>query len=261
MTNENKTKETYIGADPSAEPGEIPEAEGDAAHQNHRRRQRRKAYPWPGALDATRQLELLLFETMPRCDTYDTAKELLERCGGVKNFVDGTPEALAAMEALGEHTAVYLEALSLLCRRYEDELLHGPREFPSLYAARQWLRYAAWPSSEPVITVLMLDSSLKVLLLKQYSAENTPLKSLAAELSGAVMTLLPSYLYFTFTHPKSFLAPTREEYDLLRSLSDACLHTKAYLAEAMVINGDGVRFLSASPLFPAGTFLPFPEES
>ena len=261
MTKEEKTKETDIGIDMPTEPGDVPEKEEEAAHRDHRRRLRRKAYPWPGALDATRQMELLLFETMPRCDTYDTAKELLKRCGGVKNFVDGTPEALAAMAALGEHTAVYLEALSLLCRRYEDEMLHGPREFPSLYAARQWMRYATWPSSEPVVTVLMLDTSLKVILLKQYNEENNPLKNLAAELSGIVMTLLPSYIYFTFTHPKSFLAPSREEYDLLLALSDACLHTEAYLAEAMVINGDGVRFLSASPLFPAGTFLQFPDES
>ena len=241
--------------EPAADPADAEETE--ETHKNHRRRLRRRASPWPGALDSQRLMELMLFEPMPRCDTSDTAKEFLEKCGGMAGFVDGTPEALQAMAELGESTAVYLEALSLLCRRYEDEELNGPREFPSLIYARQWLRHASWPSPTPCVTVLMLDASLKVHFLKTYDPEADSLAALARSLSAYVSTLQSSYLYLSFSHPKGVLAPSRAEVELLRTLSDACLHTDTFLAEAMIVNADGVRFLSATPLFPAGTFLQF----
>lgn len=240
---------------PAEDPADAEETE--EVHKSHRRRLRRRAFPWPGALDSRRLMELMLFEPMPRCDTNDIAKEFLENCGGMAGFVDGTPEALQAMAALGEHTAVYLEALSLLCRRYEDEEQNGPREFPSLTYARQWILYSSWPTALPCLTVLMLDADLKVRFLQKYDPETESLAALARSLSAYASTLQSSYLYLAFAHPKGFLAPSRQEVEMLRTLSDACLHTETYLAEALIVNADGVRFLSASPLFPPGTFLQF----
>ena len=240
--------------------GSLQETEDEGKGLHHRSRLRKRALPWPGALDDARLMELMLFEALPRCDTYDMAKDLLEQCGGIFGFIEGGEETEAAVAALGEHTAVYLQVLRELCRRYEAELPMLPEEFPSLHETRRWLRRTAWPTRENILTVLTLDARLKPLFFKEYGAVPEEMVTLTLQISREINAAEANYLFLTVAHPDGFLAPNREETQLLLTLSDACLRSSTYLAEAMIVNAEGVKCLSESAAFPMGTFLQFREK-
>lgn len=239
-------------------PDAPPEEETRGLH--HRSRLRKRALPWPGDMEDARLVELLLFEALPRCDTYDMAKALLEQCGGIEGFVAGGPEADAALAALGEHTSVYLQVLRELCRRYEAELPVLPEEFPTLLETRRWLRRTSWPAKQEILTVLTLDARLKPLFFKEYGAAPEAMEALTLQITKEIGANEAVYLFLTFAHPGGFLAPNREETKLLLTLSDACLRSSTFLAEAMIVNADGVKYLSESAAFPMGTFLQFREK-
>ncbi len=239
---------------------EAPETEGESKGLHHRSRLRRRAIPRPGDLEDARLMELMLFEALPRCDTYDMAKTLLAQCGGIPGFMEGGEKNEAAVAALGEHTAVYLQVLRELCRRYEAELPLLPEEFPSLHETRRWLRRTAWPAREDLLTVLTLDARLKPLFFKEYGAAPEAMDTLTLQISKEVNASDANYLFLTIAHPDGFLAPNREETKLLLTLSDTCLHSSIYLAEAMIVNAEGVKCLSESASFPVGTFLQFKEK-
>lgn len=234
------------------------EEDTEGQHRNHRRRLRRAAYPEPDALDETRLMELMLFETMPRCDTNPIAKALLEQCGGMEGLIECTPTARAAIDALGEQTAVYLKAITILCRRYAKKPFSKLPEFNTLTEARQWMRTAYWPALRPTLTVLSLDNNLKPLRALSFSLQTAPEPhTFARNVARDVFTEDSRFLFFTFSHPGGLLAPTREEVQMLLALSDLCLPQAAFLAEAVIVNADGAKYMSASPIFPIGTFLQF----
>ena len=262
ITGEEFITAPDVGTDaPEMQPDLLSEAEeeaGEGLHLKHRRRLRRKAYPRPDALDEVRLMELMLFEPLPRCDTNDMAKTLLERCGGMRNFVDGTPEALAAMAELGGNTAVYLEALSLLCRRYEKTILADAPQFDTLRQAREWIRIAALPVTGAELLALSLDNELKTVCMQAYAAyELQEPKEAAKKITMDAVSDASAYLFLAITHPNGLLQPSRDEVNMLLTLSDVCLPKKTYLAEAVIVTEDDARYLSEVPIFPDGTFLPF----
>ena len=246
-----------LSGDGASAPPET-ETEEDGQHLHHRRRLRRIAFPRPDELDDVRLMELLLFEAMPRCDTNETAKTLLEQCGGYDGLIRCGPEALAAFDALGEHTSVFLQALSLLCRRYIELNSPVPEEFDSLRHARRWMRDALWPNDSYEFISLSLDADLKLINIHRFGEEglDNPYEY-ARDITRDAITENSGYLFLAVTHPGGLLAPSRAEVRMLIALSDLCLHQHTYLAETVILCADGAKFLSESPLFPIGTFLQF----
>ena len=122
-------------------------------------------------------------------------------------------------------------------------------------AIREELRRAGdHPSAEE------LYARLKPLFFKEYGAVPEEMVTLTLQISREINAAEANYLFLTFAHPDGFLAPNREETQMLLTLSDACLRSSTYLAEAMIVNAEGVKCLSESAAFPMGTFLQFREK-
>lgn len=68
-------------------------------------------------------LELALCFSVPRVDTNPIAHRLLEKFDSVKGIFDASPEELCRVEGVGENTAIFLQTVLELMRRYERDLL------------------------------------------------------------------------------------------------------------------------------------------
>ena len=88
-------------------------------HAGHRERMReRVARSGAGALADHELLEMLLYYIHPRRDTNETAHELIEECGSLSSVLEAPDEKLCRVSGVKENTAIYLQLLGELSRRY-----------------------------------------------------------------------------------------------------------------------------------------------
>lgn len=92
-------------------------------HKDHRKRVR-EAYLADGFSEATpphKILEMLLFYSIPRADTNETAHLLLNRFGSFEKVVDAPIEELKKVDGVGENSAVLLKLIADATRLYMKE--------------------------------------------------------------------------------------------------------------------------------------------
>ncbi len=89
-------------------------------HANHRKRMYERADRNGFSDFADHQLlEMLLFSSIPRCDTNPTAHALLNRFGSIKGVLDASVPELCEVEGIGKKSATQLKLCVELLRRYE----------------------------------------------------------------------------------------------------------------------------------------------
>lgn len=88
-------------------------------HEKHRERVRKRFENegLEGFVDHN-VLELLLFYSVPRKDTNETAHRLLEAFGSLDRVFDAPYERLLSVDGIGENSAVLLSMIPQLCKRY-----------------------------------------------------------------------------------------------------------------------------------------------
>ena len=101
-------------------------------HDKHRERLKSRFLKSPDSFEDHELLELILFYSIPRKNTNETAHKLLERFGSLKGVLDANIDALRSVENIGPTSALYLKAISKLVLKYRiseqktDELLKSP---------------------------------------------------------------------------------------------------------------------------------------
>lgn len=92
-------------------------------HKEHRKRVREEflANGFSEATPPHKILEMLLFYSIPRVDTNETAHLLLEHFGSFDKVVDAPIEELKEVEGVGENTAVFLKLMADVTRLYMRE--------------------------------------------------------------------------------------------------------------------------------------------
>ena len=99
---------------------------GKNLHENHRERvKRRFLQSGLDDFDSHNILELLLFFSIARKDTNETAHQLIEEFGSLSGVCDAPYEELLKVPGIGESSAALLKLIPGLCRRYlEDKCSH-----------------------------------------------------------------------------------------------------------------------------------------
>lgn len=100
-------------------------------HGGHRARMRQRFLETGGAGMADHELlELLLYYTLPRRDTNETAHALIEECGSLSSVLEAGTEELCACEGVGESTAIFLRLLGELSHRYAVAKMESGENIP-----------------------------------------------------------------------------------------------------------------------------------
>ena len=91
-------------------------------HDKHRKRVRER-YIKDGldSFEPHQVLELMLFYTIPRKDTNETAHRLLDKFGTLSNVFEAPCKELMNIEGVGENTALFLNLIPQLIRKYEQD--------------------------------------------------------------------------------------------------------------------------------------------
>ena len=95
------------------------EKSASTLHSGHRERLRERFLQNGAEGFADHELlELLLFYVIPRRDTNELSHRLIEECGSLQRVLEAPTEQLCHICGIKEQTALYLQALGELSRRY-----------------------------------------------------------------------------------------------------------------------------------------------
>lgn len=101
-------------------------------HDGHRERLKKRFLTSPDSFEDHELLELILFYSIPRKNTNETAHKLLNRFGSIKGVLDASIDALVEVDDVGQNTALYIKSIAKLLSKYEtaksskDGLLKSP---------------------------------------------------------------------------------------------------------------------------------------
>ena len=108
-------------------------------------------------------LELLLFYALPRQDTNPIAHRLLERFGSFSNVLDASVERLTEVEGVGEHAAIFLQAVQALSRYYDLSKVRQEHCLQTIADCGRYLIPYFKNRRNETVFLLSLDAKLKVL--------------------------------------------------------------------------------------------------
>ena len=180
-------------------------------HDGHRERLKKRFLSSPDSFEDHELLELILFYSIPRKNTNETAHKLLKKFGSIKGILDASIESLMTVDDIGPNSALYIKAISKLLSKYEyDEKKESPLKTPAMLSS---FLHSLFLGTQKELTYLLLFDNSKRLLECQkisegYSIENTV--SLRNIVSSAVSSNAVSAI-LAHNHPSGISFPSGED--------------------------------------------------
>lgn len=192
-------------------------------HKNHRKRLRER-YLREGieSLEDYRVLEMLLFQTIPVKDTYETAHLLINKFGSLFDVLVASYEELITVPGVGNKTALMLVLTGDLFKR----TIFG---FFSNDAFDVREQYSAFLSlyfvGRPVDTLIMaaFNRSKRLVFLKNYSEAKVSAEEIPEDLRRVALEYKGASALLAHNHPEKLQYPSPEDRrstDLFKRMCD-----------------------------------------
>ncbi len=212
------------------------------AHAGHRERMRAK-FEEHGAriFDTYELVEMLLYYTIPRCDTNPVAKRLLASFGGLEALLSARREALVAVNGVGQSTAELILRVGDLTRPAPDE---PDTEEPCLSDANAACALiAAQYSSDDFNGVSFIALGNKMNFLGFEKISPLDLASSAVQPKPFIEAALKfgaSACIITHRHASGAYLPDDGDRETLRIIEKALAAVGVRLCESYVLGGGGI---------------------
>lgn len=181
-------------------------------------------------------LELLLFYCIPRQDTNELAHRLIDRFGGLSQVLETNPKALAAVEGVGENTALFLNLIPAAGRYYAVDRANRNHILTTSDECGQHLLSFFDGRSQETVFLLCMDAKCKVLCCQMVgegsvNSASVPIRrvvemALAANASTVVLA---------HNHPSGLALPSHEDIITTKRLAAALDSVDIILADHMIV--------------------------
>ena len=133
-------------------------------HSGHRERVKQSFMSDGGSYVADHELlELLLFFSIPRVDTNETAHRLINECGSLSKAVYASPEKLLSVEGVGQNTVVFFEAIKELFKRLQMQRFSPDTTFDNLHAVGEYLVKYFYGYKDERLCAMLFDSGMHLI--------------------------------------------------------------------------------------------------
>ena len=227
-------------------------------HEGHRQRLR-KRFEMEGLdhFEPYEVLELLLFYCIPRKDTKELAKALVQRFGSVQGVLNASPAELKKITGAGTGVTGFFALLSQL-QRYYDYSAENPVFLNTLEECGRYLVPKFKNYRNEVVMLLCLDAKCK--LLSCYKVGEGSVNSAAVPIRRIVemaMDANATAVVLAHNHPSGFAVPSPEDCVTTRKLALALRAVEIELSDHIVVADGDSTSLRASGLYdPRDCVLP-----
>jgi DNA repair protein RadC len=185
-------------------------------------------------------LELVLQAAQTRRDTKPIAKALIARFGSLGGVLGASPEALAAVEGMGEVSAVQIKATHAVVARMLREDLRKQPVLSSWKQVITYVRAAMAHAPAEQFRVLFLDKKnvlMKDEVQQRGTVDHAPVYP--REVVRRALELGASALILVHNHPSGDPTPSRADVDMTKDVQKAAAALGLVVHDHIVIGRDG----------------------
>lgn len=208
-------------------------------HEGHRKRLRENFLK--NGLDNFQShnvLEMLLFYTIPRSDTNETAHRLIDRFGSLSAVLEAPVEELMKVKGVGERTATFLHLIPEITRVYLKDKQENVKilDTPEKVAA-YLLPYFVGKTKENVV-VLCLDNKCAVKncsIMAEGSVNMGDINN--RNLIELVIRSNATSVVIAHNHPNGVPAPSKEDVETTFKLASLFKSIDVVLSDHIIVAG------------------------
>ena len=164
-------------------------------------------------------LELLLFRSIPRADTKETAKALIARFGSFAEVLGAPEHLLREVSGVGESVARDLKIVAASGQRMAKGAISGRTVLGSWSQVLEYCRAAMAFEQREQFRILFLDKKNRLIadeVQQTGTIDHTPVYP--REVMRRALELSASALILVHNHPSGDPAPSRADIDMTRTI-------------------------------------------
>lgn len=213
-------------------------------HSGHRARMAEK-YKANGAACADHELlEMLLYYSIPRVNTNETAIRLLKRFGSFRAVLAAPIGELTAVDGVGEKSARLIRLCGDIAARAEREGQKTPRRFANLDEIGEYLVSRLNGLSRERILVLLLSGNNELLSCERLGdgTVNTADVNIRQIMEYAILRKAAK-IVLAHNHPDGDLTPSDSDVTTTLQLHRACMSMEIELTEHILVADGKYHFI------------------
>ncbi|MBQ7492222.1 MAG: DNA repair protein RadC [Clostridia bacterium] len=182
-------------------------------------------------------LEMLLFYSIPRRDTNETAHRLIDAFGSLSGVLDAPYQELLNVTGIGENTAAMLKLLPALTRVYQSAAVKDIR-INSSAAAGEYLLPRFIGRRDEAVFLVCLDVKGQVLscnLLHEGSVNSAEVN--IRKIMSTVLKYNAVNVILAHNHPGGVALPSDEDLATTRRIRDALAPMDVTLVDHIIVAG------------------------
>jgi DNA repair protein radc len=222
-----------------------------SVHDGHRQRMiQRFLHEGLDGFEEHQILEMLLFYSIPRRDTNETAHRLIDAFGSLSGVMDAPYQELLNVSGVGENTAAMLKLLPALTRVYQSAAVRDIRVNSSA-AAGEYLLPRFIGRRDEAVFLVCLDAKGQVLscnLLHEGSVNSAEVN--IRKIMSNVLKYNASNVILAHNHPGGVALPSDEDLATTRRIRDALAPMEVTLVDHIIVAGGEYVSLADSGFLP-----------
>lgn len=186
-------------------------------------------------------LEMLLFYSIPRCDTNETAHMLINEFGSLAGVFDAPIEALQSIHGIGIESATLIKFLPEVFRAYEASKFPDRPVILSTEAAAKFLASYFKTATSEKFVILYLDGSGKLIKDAEISQCNADM--VFADLNSIIKSAIllnAKGIVIAHNHINGFAVPSAEDKVLTERLAKNCAPVGIHLCDHILFGGKDI---------------------
>lgn len=214
-------------------------------HEGHRRRMTDKYKTGGADICADHELlEMLLYYSIPRVNTNETAIRLLKTFGSMSAVLDASLRELTAVKGVGEKSARLIRLCGDIAARAEREGEKKRRRFADLDDIGEFLVAALDGLSRERVLVLLLSDNNELLACESMGegSVNTTDVNIRQIMEYAILRKATK-LVLAHNHPSGDLTPSDSDVTTTLQLHRACMSLEIELVEHILVANGQYRFI------------------
>ena len=207
-------------------------------HEGHRERLRDKFLKDPKALAQHELLELLLFYALPRRNTNETAHELINTFGSIKDLLDADVNNIAAVPGMGKISSILIKVCAEMNSRYAIAEDTRPK-LDTFSALSDYLVKLFVGTNKEISYLLALSNSCRLIaaeILSEGAVSGTEITTY--KISRICGRTDAASIVLAHNHPDGSPEPSREDIFATHILAKFCSQIKVNLIDHFVVAGN-----------------------
>lgn len=217
----------------------MPTKDGKNLHEGHRKRVKlRYIESGDSGFSDHELLELLLFYSIPRENTNETAHRLIERFGSMSGIAEATIDELVLVDGVGENSAILIKLILSLAKRYAFERRDIGSRIDTIGKAVQFAEQHTMGAVCEMVYAIYLDPSLKIIdnCLISSGTVNESRPMLRTVLELCLLKRASSVILY-HNHPGGSVEPSPEDIHFTTMLKRELDLIGSELSEHIIVNG------------------------